>query len=87
MTLIDTDLVCFFAKNSSGRCVTSSLTALEYLKPDCPCQLASITAFCESKKSVVNHKIETKMQTIYMCSPPFLTATFLHVPTEISSIT
>lgn len=53
MTLINANFLCFSVNDSSDRCVIS-LTALEYLKPDCPCQLVSCIAFSRSKKRSIN---------------------------------
>ena len=53
MTLINVAFLCFSVNDSSGRCFIS-LTALEDLRPDCPCQLASCIAFSRSKKRSIN---------------------------------
>ena len=56
MTLINTNVLYFSVNSSSGRCFMSSLTALEYLGPDWPWQLASFTVFSKERKDITTNQ-------------------------------
>ena len=56
MILINTNVLYFSVNSSSGRCFMSSLTALEYLGPDWPWQLASFTVFSKERKDITTNQ-------------------------------